>query len=592
MEYPLISEYRDAILSAEDNFKELSTLRPVLDGRGNPVMSSGNFAVIFKMRDEVTGKLYAVKCFIKEQERRNESYRKIADELECASSSYIVPLRYLEDELFVDSEQCDSEEFPVVLMDWVEGQTVSSYIEQHIDNRYDLEMLSYRFNRMAAWLLTQPFAHGDLKPDNILVREDGSLVLVDYDGMYVPSMKGESAREIGSPDYRHPSRTEKDFDEHIEDFSIAVIALSLKTIALKPKLRSTSTNDTLLFTERDFQDTSMSSTLNEVLTLASDKELCLLLGAFFITLAKNSLELLSFRTLLTEKPEKLKLSLVEEIVDTSVNDDDLAEGVADEFGVIYSKDGIRLLKCPDKSLLVNYNIKEGTKMICDCAFAGCESLQRVTIPNSVTTIGERAFRMCESLRSANLPSSVKTLAPNPFSGCGQLHLSISEKSRFTVTDGLLVDERGFLISCISQSLTIEIPNSVTRIGDNAFRGCESLERVTIPNSVTTIGDGAFSDCVSLESVTIPNLVTTIGVYAFSHCFSLQSVIIPDSVSIIGRLAFHACESLESVTIPNSVTTIEFGAFLRCFSLQSVIIPDKLILDKKVFPSNCKVIRRK
>ena len=106
---------------------------------------------------------------------------------------------------------------------------------------------------MSQWLIPQPFAHGDLKPDNILVREDGTLVLVDYDGMYVPAMKGQKARELGSPDFRHPLRTEDDFDEHIDDFSIASIALALKAIALKPVLwNEFGGNDRLLFSENDF----------------------------------------------------------------------------------------------------------------------------------------------------------------------------------------------------------------------------------------------------------------------------------------------------------------------------------------------------
>ena len=301
MEYPLISEYKEAILSAEDNFNELSSLRPVLDSHGDPVMSSGNFAVVFKMREESDGKLYAVKCFIKDQEGRDESYRKIADELEVISSSYILPLRYLENELFVDSAQCDKEEFPVVVMEWVEGETLDAYLNRNLNDKYELEMLSYRFNRMAAWLLAQPFAHGDLKPDNILVRKDGSLVLVDYDGMFVPSMKGEKAREIGSPDYRHPLRTDADFDEHIDDFSIAVIALSLKAVALNPELKPSS-SDSLLINENDYQSPSNSSLLREIQKLTSDSGLSLLLGIFYIALAKNKLDSLSFKLFITDKP--------------------------------------------------------------------------------------------------------------------------------------------------------------------------------------------------------------------------------------------------------------------------------------------------
>ena len=105
MNYPLISEYIEAIKSAEDNFEELSYLRPVLDDDGLPVMSAGGFSVVFKMKDEQSGKLYAVKCFTKEQEGRSESYKHIADELEFVSSNYLTPIRFLEKELFVDTDQ-------------------------------------------------------------------------------------------------------------------------------------------------------------------------------------------------------------------------------------------------------------------------------------------------------------------------------------------------------------------------------------------------------------------------------------------------------------------------------------------------------
>ncbi len=568
MEYPLISEYRDAILSAEDNFNELSSLRPVLDSNGNPVMSSGNFAVVFKMRDEKNGKFYAVQCFIKEQEGRNESYRKIADELEGITSPYVVTMRYIEDELFVDSAQCECEEFPVVLMEWVDGEPLDACLKRKINDRYEVEMLSYRFNQMATWLLTQPFAHGDIKPDNILVREDGTLVLVDYDGMFVPSMKGEKAREIGSPDYRHPLRAEEDFNEHIDDFSISVIALSLKAIALKPELRKNLTADTLLFTERDFRDPSMSDILRGIQTLAADSELSLLLGAFFIALAKNSLDLLSFKTFVTAKPKR---PIISEAVkaDTSVTAEDIANGVKDEFGVIYSKDGKRLLKSPYG--LENYNIKEGTEIICDEAF-WFVSLERVEIPTSVTSIGDEAFSECRSLESLNLPASVKTLGRNPFHGCPKLQLSISEKSDFVLINGLLIDKSGRIISCLNHSSTIEIPTSVTSIGDWAFWGCHSLQSVEIPTSVTSIGDCAFYGCDSLQSVYIPSSVISIGDKAFMWCLSLQSVEIPSSVTVIGDSAFYDCSSLQRVEIPTSVTTIGNRAFLDCRSLRSVNIP--------------------
>lgn len=255
MNYPLISEYIEAIKAAEDNFGELTNLRPVFREDGQPVMTSGNFAVVFKMKDEATGKLYALKCFTKEQEGRAEAYHQIAEELKDVLSPYLVSIRYLEKELFVDTYQTDVTEFPILLMDWVEGKTLDKYLRENIDDKYALEMLAYRFSQLAQWLIPQPFAHGDLKPDNILVRDDGTLVLVDYDGMYVPAMKWQKARELGSPDFRHPLRTENDFDEHIDDFPLVSILLSLKAISVNPLwLKEYGAADRLLLSEKDNND--------------------------------------------------------------------------------------------------------------------------------------------------------------------------------------------------------------------------------------------------------------------------------------------------------------------------------------------------
>ncbi len=310
MNYPLISEYFEAIKSAEDNFKELTNLRPVLNDEGQPVMTGGGFAVVFKMKDIETGKLHALKCFTKEQEERAESYKLIANELEYMSSNYLTPIRYYEKEIYVDTMQSDENEFPVLMMNWVEGKILEEFIKENINNQYALEMLSYQFNKMSAWLLTQPFAHGDLKLDNILIKDDGTLVLVDYDGMFVPAMKGYKARENGSPGFRHPSRMNSEFDEHIDDFSIASIALSLKAIALNPTLyMNFGGNDRLLFSEQDLLDLSNSNCIKSLQPLMSDKELCTLYGVFMIAWAQNSLSSVSYRLFFVER--KWKESFVE-----------------------------------------------------------------------------------------------------------------------------------------------------------------------------------------------------------------------------------------------------------------------------------------
>lgn len=269
MNYPLICEYVEAIKSAEDNFEELNYLRPVLGDDGLPVMTSGNFAVVFKMKDQNSGKYYAVKCFTKEQEGRAEAYCEITKELHNVKSQYLVSLRYIEKELFVDTDQTEEEEFPVLLMDWVEGRPLDIFIRDNYDEmkQYDkdswkyksrlhtFDTLAYNFSQLATWLKLQPFAHGDLKPDNILVQENGELVLVDYDGMYVPSMKGQKSRELGSLDFRHPYRTENHFDENIDNFPLATILLSLEAISCNFEYYTKySAPDRLLFSEKDYKN--------------------------------------------------------------------------------------------------------------------------------------------------------------------------------------------------------------------------------------------------------------------------------------------------------------------------------------------------
>ena len=564
MNYPLISEYIESIKNSEDNFNVLSTLRPVYDEAGEIVMSSGNFAVVFKMKDESSGKLYAVKCFLKEQEGRDIAYQQITDELEYVSSNYLCSIKYFQKELFVDSTVSSDTEFPVLLMDWAEGVTLDKYVHQHISDKYALQLITYQFGNMAAWLMTQPFAHGDLKPDNILVSEDGALVLVDYDGMFVPAMQGQKARELGSPDYRHPLRTEDCFNEHIDDFPLALIGMSLKAIALDTSLlQNNAKSDSLLFSESDFQNIGECLMMKSLCALLNDAEFSKLYALFILAHSQQELSAVSFRLFLLNKVEKP----IEEVLSTEATKEDRKYAIIDEYGVKYSRDGKKLLKAYFSSWEEEYVVREGTEVICDGAFSCCFSLQSVTIPNSVTKIGDSAFWSCKSLQSVTIPNSVTSIGDEAFSNCESLQSITIPNSVTKIGDAAFG-------SCKSlQSVTI--PNSVTSIGDYAFYRCYSLQSVTIPNSVTKIGDYAFEQCYSLQSVTIPNSVTSIGDYAFEQCYSLQSVTIPNSITSIGDGVFNVCKSLQSITIPNSVTKIGGGAFRRCESLQSVTIPNSV-----------------
>ena len=572
MQYPLISEYVKAIQDASDNLDKLAHLTPVQDDHGEPYRSSGAFAVVFKMLDKSTGKYYALKCFTEEQEGRADAYRQIADELDLLDSPYITSVKYMEKELFVDS-QCEEDEFPVLLMDWVDGETMEAYIAANYRNKSAMLMLSYRFGKMAAWLRTQSFSHGDIKPDNIIVRPDGSLTLVDYDGMFVPSMKGSQSPTIGTRDFSHPLRTVDDFDETIDDFSLASIALSLKAISMNSTLLDIyGASDRLLFSENDYRNPSNSKVISALQELICDKNFCTLYSLFMLALARKELSACSFRLFIGEKPNITPV--MNEDFSTEKTKEELKEAFVDEWGVKYSKDGRKLLEAPGE-LSGTYSVKESTRIICDSAFSCCYSLSEIVIPSSVTSIGDRAFCGCSSLKYISIPKSVIGLNGNPFAEWkGKLECL---SPNFIYEDDILFNkDKSRIISFRNQNIeSYVIPSSVTSIGDLAFYSCRSLSEIVIPSSVTSIGKCAFSCCYSLSEIVIPYSVTSIGNYAFSRCDSLSGIVIPSSVTSIGNYAFSSCDSLSGIVIPSSVTSIGDSAFSFCRSLSEIVIPSSV-----------------
>ncbi|MBP5723852.1 MAG: leucine-rich repeat domain-containing protein, partial [Bacteroidales bacterium] len=230
-------------------------------------------------------------------------------------------------------------------------------------------------------------------------------------------------------------------------------------------------------------------------------------------------------------------------------------------------------------------------------FRHCINLTSVTIPNSVTSIGQMAFRGCTSLTSITIPNNVTFIGDGAFGGCpistitipnsvtsisstafsSQYITSINVTSGNTKYDSR--DNCNAIIETATNTLIMgckntEIPNSVTSIGDNAFSGCD-VTSITLPNSITSIGKSAFYSCKNLTSLAIPNNVTSIGERAFDGCTSLSSITIPNGVASIGQYAFYECTNLTSITIPNSVTSIGGWAFYNCNGLTSITIPSSV-----------------
>lgn len=551
MQYPLISEYVRAIQDASSNLDKLAHLVPVLDDHGEPYRSSGAFAVVFKMKDEQTGKCYALKCFTEEQEGRAEAYLQIADELEFVDSSYITSVKYLDKEIFVDSS-CEEDEFPVLLMDWIDGETMETYIAENYQDNYAMAMLCYRFCKMAAWLRSQPFAHGDIKPDNIMVRPDGSLTLVDYDGMFVPAMKGQKSPTIGTKDFSHPLRTVDDFNETIDDFALASIALSLKAISLNPYLLDEyGAADRLLFSAEDYRDLSKSNVVVSLSELLGDTDLRLLYSLFNIAFVKKNLSFVSFRM--------FNIALPDNCWQEKNRFDDLKQVFIDEFGVKYGRNGLILIRAP-KDISGTYRIRKECRFINTKAFKGCSNLEKLILPHSLKTIGVMAFVRCEKLKEIKLPKFVQKVDGAFMFWNGRL---INESANFIYKDNVLYNSKmtkliaymkeekqySKIIACRSYRAettimqgwagahSFNIPSGIVQIAFGAFAGKHSLFSVSLPTSVCRIENAAFVCCENLGFINIPSTVSYIGKFAFGKTI-LKDQIKLEIIKRFGREVFE------------------------------------------------------
>ena len=587
MNYPLISDYIEAIKSAEDNFEELTTLRAVLGNDGQPVMTSGNFAVVFKMKDEETGKCYALKCFTKEQEGRTEAYKQIAEELKDVDSPYLVSIRYFDKELFVDTEQTDETEFPVLLMDWVEGKTLDKYLRENLDDKYALEMLAYRFSQLAQWLIPQPFAHGDLKPDNILVREDGTLVLVDYDGMYVPAMKGQKAREL-----------ENDFDAHIDDFPLVSILLSLKAISYKPQwLADYGAAEGLLFSEYNYQNFN-SCELLEAILRTNNNELKKIYSIFLIVYIDSYIKNKSLVSYIEGTvPNNNTIQAISpcflESNKTDITAYDLIGAWKDKYGVTYSKDGKKLLKGGACSTVI---VREGTIVICNYAFNeryktkykynkndntyeyNGERLVAIKIPDSVKTIGKFAFWGCESLEYVTIPNSVEEIGSLVFWGCEKLDVKLP------VTNVKILKGPIDTYGIYSDSLFYEDGVLYNKERNTIFSVNTKYKRRTIKDEIDHYYDLQEKPwwSISYEERELRDtefMGHPVDIYDYNEVIDL---IIPETIYQIGDYAFFKAEGISSIFIPNSVFYIGEGAFANS-SIETIFIQNpSLVIRRNMF----------
>ncbi len=266
------------------------------------------------------------------------------------------------------------------------------------------------------------------------------------------------------------------------------------------------------------------------------------------------------------------------VVHTSLDEESILETIDDYIFMTWRDKYYLMGYVGDETELTLPNDYNGNNYeIYQYAFYSRNDITIVTIPDGVTSIGERAFMLCTDLTSIAIPNSVTSIGESAFSHCTNLTSITVDKNNtaYKSIDGNLYsyDEKTLVQYAIGkQDISFIIPNSVTIIGFNAFCSCNSLTSVTIPNSVTNIGYYAFQNCKNLTNVTIDNAPAMIAAFAFSGCSSLASITIPDSVISIDYNVFENCDNLTSVTI-NGVTRIGFEAFYNCTSIKSVHIND-------------------
>lgn len=257
MAWPTPQDYNEAVQDPKRAFVdlELQKGRPELTPLGLPRPITGGFASVYKL--QCPQRTWAVRCFLRQFHDHERRYAAISEHLTRLRLPYTVGFTFLRDGIRVRGQS-----YPILKMEWVQGEPLSAFIERHLGNRSTLLSLARRWVEMVKALQQASIAHGDLQHGNVLVV-DGQLRLIDYDGMYVPALWGEGSHEVGHRNYQHPLRTESDFGPYLDNFSAWVIYVSLIALAADPGLwkQFGGGDESLLFRRRDFEQPEASDVL-------------------------------------------------------------------------------------------------------------------------------------------------------------------------------------------------------------------------------------------------------------------------------------------------------------------------------------------
>lgn len=245
-----INHYLEAICNSSGRFRTLEHIEFEKDYRENVDFRSGSNAVIFKVSTH--GKKFAMKCYTKTARSREKHYRAIENNPALLNFEEINEFKYLDNEIYVYDDFGQGSFLPVILSEWIEGRSLGSWLKEkcHMEDRIALSEIAEKFTELGLRLLNQEWAHGDLKPDNIIITAETQIRLIDYDNVFVPELVGMNSPELGTPGFQHPARNAKFYNRHLDDYSIALITTALWALAEFPEWYDPD-EDILLFDSKE-----------------------------------------------------------------------------------------------------------------------------------------------------------------------------------------------------------------------------------------------------------------------------------------------------------------------------------------------------
>nr|WP_308005821.1 protein kinase family protein [Xanthomonas albilineans] len=265
MNYPSLEKYNEALQNPAHALQDpqLKAGRLRTNGLGLPLALCGGFALTYTV--DTGGKRFALRCFHKKSNDLERRYQAIALRLKKLASPYFLPFDFI-----LNGIRIEGNIYPIVKMEWAKGTTLAEFLERNHGNSAALNKLRQALATLSAYLEEQQIAHGDIQPENLMVNADGSSVqLIDYDGMFVESLRGGTATELGQANFQHPKRTASDFNEQLDRFSFITLDVALQALAASPGLWKTSNSEpsAIVFRRNDFLDPGTSLVFNQIIGL-------------------------------------------------------------------------------------------------------------------------------------------------------------------------------------------------------------------------------------------------------------------------------------------------------------------------------------